>query len=110
VREWFLKKIIVVTLLCVASFFVGAVWGKLNFITSTAFTLDAPLMISSKIGNGVLPKGNELYFHSSAHSQTTYFASISVPEEIAKQYIRETSFDDYNSIKRLNATWGNTND
>ncbi|MBN1007187.1 hypothetical protein [Amphritea pacifica] len=105
-----MKKFIVVILLCIVSFSAGAIWGKFNFITSNAFTLDAPLEISSKTGNGVLPKDTELYFHSSAHSQTTYFAYVSVPEEIAKQNIRETGFDDYNGIKRLKATLGNASD
>lgn len=87
-----LKKFIVVTLLCIVSFSAGEMWGKFNFITSKAFTLDVPIKISSKTGYGVLPKDTELYFHSSAHSQTTYFAYIAVPEEIVKQNIRETDF------------------
>ncbi len=90
-----------VLFLCAITFALGAVWGKFNFITSNAYTLQSPVNIESESGDGVLPKGTELYFHSAAHRQTTYFAYISVPDEVAGKYIKETGFDDYGGIKRL---------
>ena len=105
-----MKKYTLILLLCVFFFAIGSMWGKYNFDTSNAYTLDKPIKLISKTGTGVLPKATELYFHSSAHSQTTYFAFISVPEEIGANSIRETSFDHYNGIKLLKVSLVNLNE
>jgi hypothetical protein len=88
-------------MLCVIAFGLGSVWGKFRFITANAYTLETAIPVQSRLGDGVIPKGTELYFHSSAHRQTVYWVYVSIPDELSQRVITESGFDDYGGIKRL---------
>lgn len=95
-------KYIVGFVCCIVAFTAGVMFKTIVFYSSTeAYLVNEELVVDSKNGRGVIPKGTELYLHSNAHGTYTYHLYIDVPHKLSEQKIVKTKFDSYGGIKRI---------
>lgn len=95
-------KYIVGFVCCIVAFTAGVMFKTFVFYSSTnAYLVNEELVVDSKDGRGVIPKGTELYLHSNAHGTYTYYLYIDVPHIVSEQKIVKIKFDSYGGIKRI---------
>lgn len=84
------------------SFGAGYLYSGWNFVYSTIYELqeDIPIVANGK-ERGLLPKGTELHYQSSAHNEVDFYVFVKVPQEKAKAKTKKVEVDTYNGIKRL---------
>ena len=104
------KSILVVALFSVALlglffFAAGFFWGHYNFRTSEIYVLSESIEVESASGiKGLIPKGTELHYSSSAHKENEYYLLLKVSEKEAIQSIQKSEFDSANGVKYLRSS------
>lgn len=89
-------------LVLVVSFVAGYLFSGWNFVYSDTYELQEsiPLLANGK-EQGLLPKGTELHYQSSAHNEVDFYVFVKLPQEKAKVIAKKVDVDTYNGIKRL---------
>ena len=104
------KSILVLILFSVAFlglmfFGAGFIWGHYHFRTSEIYVLSESIEVESASGiKGLIPKGTELHYSSSAHRENEYYLLLKVSEKEVIQSIKKSEFDSANGVKYLHSS------
>ena len=95
-------KALGILLALAVSFGAGYFYSGWSFVYSETYELQEsiPLVANGK-EQGLLPKGTELHYQSSAHNEVDFYVFVKVPQEKAKAITKRVEVDTYNGIKRL---------
>jgi len=97
-----LTKVIGFIIALAVSFGAGYFYSGWNFVYSDTYELqeDIPIVANGK-EKGILPKGTELHYQSSAHNEVDFYVFVKVPQEKAEAKTKKVEVDTYGGIKRL---------
>lgn len=84
------------------SFVGGYLFANWHFFYEGIYVLNEPIpIVANGVETGLLPKGSELHYQSSAHNEVDYYVFVRIPLEKAKLKTDKIEADTYNGIKRL---------
>jgi len=84
------------------SFGGGYLLAGWNFVYSDTYILKEPITIMAGGSEaGVLPKGTELHYQSSAHNEVDFYVFVKLPLGKAKLKTEKVEVDTYFGINRL---------